>query len=162
MDRLICDTSFLQYLHQADHLSILPRLAGTVVIPTAVVNELNAGIRLGIDLPVLDDLVWIEVHTPKSIAVLAMVGNLGRGETQTLALGVEMANSIVALDDALARRAAAVLNLRFTGTLGILLDAKAAGYIPLIAPVLEKFERLGFRLAAHTRKAVLSLAGESD
>ena len=70
-----------------------------------------------------------------------------------------MRNSII-LDDAMARRAAETLNLKFTGTMGLLLDAKRAGLIPAIKPLLDQLQVLRFRLAPATRTAVLALAGE--
>lgn len=80
MDNVICDTSVLQYLHQIDLLFILPKLVGRVVVPPAVVEELTAGINLGINLPDLTRLDWIEVLAPQPSTVLPMARNLGRGE----------------------------------------------------------------------------------
>lgn len=65
------------------------------------------------------------------------------------------------LDDALARRYAHVLNLRMTGTLGVLLKAKETGLLPAVAPVLDRLENLRFRVHPETRQAVLKLAGEA-
>ncbi len=64
-------------------------------------------------------------------------------------------------DDALARRHAEVLGLRLTGTLGVLLDAKRAGLVPAVMPLIDDLQRLGFRLSNGTRQAVLRLAGEA-
>ena len=64
------------------------------------------------------------------------------------------------LDERLGRLHAEALRLTFTGTMGILLRAKAAGRIPRIEPLLEDLDRLGFRLSARTRAAVLKQAGE--
>jgi hypothetical protein len=75
-------------------------------------------------------------------------------------LALEMREAVVVLDDDLARRVAETLGLRLTGTLGLLLDAKKAGLIPAIAPLLDQLQTLRFRVAPHTRVAVLKLAGE--
>ena len=64
------------------------------------------------------------------------------------------------LDDALARRHAEVLGIALTGTLGILLDAKRCGLVPAVTPLVDDLQRLGFRLSAGTRNAVLRMAGE--
>jgi predicted nucleic acid-binding protein len=55
---------------------------------------------------------------------------------------------------------AEALKLTFTGTLGILLRAKVEGRIPRIDALLAHLERLGFRVSARTRAAVLRQAGE--
>lgn len=75
-------------------------------------------------------------------------------------LALEAPEAIVVLDDALARQLAEALGLRLTGTLGLLLDAKQAGLVPALAPLLDQLQALRFRLAPQTRTAVLKLAGE--
>jgi predicted nucleic acid-binding protein len=75
-------------------------------------------------------------------------------------LALESRKAVVVLDDALARRVAEALGLRLTGTLGLLLDAKRAGLIPAVGPLLDQLQALRFRVAPHTRAAVLKLAGE--
>jgi predicted nucleic acid-binding protein len=67
---------------------------------------------------------------------------------------------VLVLDDALARRVAQTLDLKSTGTLGLLLDAKKAGLIPAVKPSLDRLDALRLRLAFHTRNTVLKLAGE--
>jgi len=52
------------------------------------------------------------------------------------------------------------LGLRLTGTLGLLLDAKTAGHIDVVTPLLDALQSLGFRLSPATRNAVLRLAEE--
>jgi predicted nucleic acid-binding protein len=75
-------------------------------------------------------------------------------------LALELREAVVVLDDALGRRVAETLGLPLTGTLGLLLDAKRAGLVPAVAPLLDQLQALRFRLASHTRAAVLKLAGE--
>jgi len=55
---------------------------------------------------------------------------------------------------------AEALKLRFTGTLGILLRAKAEGRVPRIEPLVAHLGRLGFRLSAKTHAAIIRQAGE--
>ena len=57
------------------------------------------------------------------------------------------------LDDALARRLANGIGIKFTGTLGIFLDAKKAGLVDAVSPLLDRLQERGFRLAAGTREA---------
>jgi hypothetical protein len=75
-------------------------------------------------------------------------------------LALESRDAVVVLDDALARQVAEMLGLGLTGTLGLLLDAKRAHLVPTVAPLLDRLQELSFRLAVHTRAAVLELAGE--
>ena len=161
MPEIISNTSPLQYLHQLGVLDVLPKLVTTATVPPAVQDELTAGRKLGLNLPDLNSLDWITVRRPSSSAALPMVTDLGAGEREVLALALETPDSVCVLDDALARQIASALQLRITGTLGILIDAKRTALIPVIRPQLDQLHNLGFRLAAHTRAAVLKIAGES-
>lgn len=161
MPRIICNTSPFQYLHQAGRLELLPALAGHVFVPPAVVMELAAGRGLGMDLPAPEAFPWVTVDTPRSLPGLALVCDLGDGESQVLALALECQEPRVAiLDDLLARQAAKRLSIPHVGTLGVLLQAKGAGLIREVAPIVERLESLGFRLSARTRAEVLTMAGE--
>ena len=160
MPDLICDTSPIQYLHQLELLHILPALGEQVLVPPAAVEELEAGRSLGVNLPDLDGLDWVTVQRPISELALPLVSNLGPGETEVLMLALEMRNVVVVLDDALAREITETLDLHLTGTLGLLLDAKQAGLVPAVRPLLDRLQSLQFRLAPHTYSAVLRLAGE--
>ncbi len=160
MSEVICNTSPIQYLHQLELLHILPELVGQVIIPSAVIKELEAGRKLGINLPDLTTLDWVTIRQPVNLSALALVVNLGPGETEVLMLALESNDPIVILDDALARRMAKMINIRLTGTLGLLIDAKNAGLISLAEPVLNQLQTLGFRLAPKTRLEVLRMANE--
>lgn len=160
MSEIICNTSPLQYLHQLGLLSAVHKIVGQLIIPPAVVAEIEEGKVRGMDLPDLHQLDWVLVRTPQSQVSAPLVTDLGPGETEVLMLALESPQSTVVLDDALARQFAETLGLRLTGTLGLLLDAKQAGLVPAVTPVLDQLQALRFHLAPHTRAAVLRLAGE--
>ena len=161
MPEIICNTSPLQYLHQLGALRFLPQLAKTITIPPAVKQELDIGRGLGLNLPDLQNLTWVVVRLPSSATALPLVTDLGAGAREVLALALETPDSVCVLDDALARQLAKNLHLRLTGTLGILIDAKRAGIIPAVRPLIDQLQNLGFRLAPRTRTAVLTLSGEN-
>ena len=131
-------------------------------MPPAVMEEIAVGRASGVSLPDLGSLDWISERRPRSDLALPLVTDLGPGETEVLMLGLELREVILVLDDALARRVAKTLGLRFTGTLGLLLDAKRAGLVTAVAPLLDQLDALRFRLAPQTRAAVLELAGEQS
>ena len=160
MPDVICNTSPLQYLHQLGHLHLLPSMVERVITPPAVVAELAEGMSRGVNLPVVEKLDWIIVRRPVSMTALPLVHDLGAGETEALALALESHDAIVIIDDALARREAEILGQRFIGTLGVLMSAKKAGLIPAVAPLIDQLQELNFRIANHTRDAVLRLTGE--
>lgn len=161
MPEVICNTSPLQYLRQIRHLELLPKLVSRVVVPTAVADELAEGRRRGLDLPIPEDLPWVDMRAPSSEKIVRLVADLGPGETGVLLLALECTDPVVILDDALARRHAEILGISLTGTLGILLDAKRRGFVPAVSPLIDDLQRLGFRLSDRTRRAVLRMAEES-
>lgn len=161
MSAVISNTSPLQYLHQTKTLFLLPDLYGQIYIPEAVLEEIRAGQRGGIPLPELENLPWITVKQVQQRALLPLVTHLGNGKKETLALGLEIPDSLLLIDDRNARRHGDMLSLRITGTLGILLYGKEKGLIDAIRPVLNDLTILGTRLHDSTRKHVLRLASES-
>lgn len=160
LSSLICNTSPIQYLHQLGLLDALAELSSQVIVPPAVVNELEVGLQHNVDLPIIKDLTWFSIQSPISTIATPLIPDLGSGETEVLMLGLELKDVILVLDDSLARKTAQLLQLKFTGTLGVLLDAKKANLISNITPHLNRLQTLGFRLAPHTYQMILKLAEE--
>ena len=111
MPDYICNTSPLQYLHQLGRLEILPALVTRLIVPSAVMAELESGRAAGCHLPDVNTLPWVTVRDPASTPVLPLAADLGRGEASVLALALEMAQPVIILDDAVARRAAVLLGV---------------------------------------------------
>lgn len=160
MASVISNTSPLQYLHQLDLLELLHSLSGQVLVPQAVVVELQVGRDSGIDVPDPTRIEWIQVKDPTAGAALRLVVDMGPGESAVLALALETHDAIAVLDDALARATAEHLGLPVVGTLGILVQAKKRGLVPAVRPLLDRLEALRFRVSATTRESILKRAGE--
>jgi predicted nucleic acid-binding protein len=160
MPEVITDTSPIQYLYQINQLNLLPTLYGQVRMPQAVAYELTQGRAQGILLPNLTFLSWITLCSVPSSILIPDLPNLGAGEREALSLATTIPDSLMILDDALARGYAQQLNIPITGTLGVLLKSKQSGYVDAIAPLLDELDALNFRLASATRGAVLKLANE--
>lgn len=160
MPDVVCNTSPLQYLHQAGALGILPALYGRILIPQAVADEIGAGLASGVDLPVLETLGWIGI-CQVARSSWPVPRDIHRGEAEVIALAGSLPTAKLILDDLAARRHARLLGLQITGTLGVLLQAKKAGLLDALLPVVGRLEQSGFRLASSTRKDFLRMAGES-
>ena len=160
MPVVICNTSPIQYLYQTDLLELLPALAGQVYVPEAVVAELKEGRRRNVLLPALENFSWLTVRPVRDRTLLPLVTHLGDGEKEVLALGLEMQDTLLLLDDRDARRYARTLELEISGTLGLLLRAKERGILDAVQPVLDRLQELQFRLNPRTRQMVLKRAGE--
>lgn len=160
MPEVVVDTSPLQYLHRLKLLDLLRHQYGNVVVPEAVVREIQSGAALAADVPDISVLAWIHEQTVAASSVRKVLATLGRGEREVIALALHKVEPLVVLDDRQARREAKRLSIRCTGVLGILLKAKQGGRIGQLVPLLNELQRRGFYLDATTRSTVLQLAGE--
>ena len=160
MPELICDASALIALHQVGLLHILPALSSTVIVPAAVAQELAAGRSEGYDLLDVAAHDWMNIRSPAACPALPSQQQLGPGESQVLWLALEIPSSVAVLDDGPARRVAGQLGIAFTGTLGLLLDAKKRGLIAAVAPVLDELDRHNFNMSPRIRESILKAASE--
>lgn len=124
-------------------------------------QELAVGRAQGVSLPDPALLEWVTVRRPTSAPALPLITDLGPGETEVLALDFESSDAMVILDEALARQVATTLNIRFRGTLGLLLDAKQASLVPSVTPLLDQLHALRFRLSPRTCDIILAMADEA-
>lgn len=157
---VVVNTSPIQYLYQAGLLETLRLLYGTIIVPDGVRTELAEGRVRGVTLPDPDAIFWITIRTPQNRKILPLVTDLGSGEREVLALAVEIP-ALALIDDSTARKHARLLGVSCTGTLRVILKARAAGLIPSVRPILDRLDALRFRLAPETRAAVLKIAGEA-
>ena len=134
---------------------------GKAYVPAEVDEELRKGREEGIELPDLEEVDFIEVIEARETPLTKLVRDLGKGETAVILLGLENPNSLLVLDDYLARRVARELGVKVTGTAGILISAKQEGLIEAVKPYLDKLEDLGFYLAPKHKSLILEEAGES-
>lgn len=159
-DVVIVNTSPLFYLHRLGCLNILEKLYGEIVIPGAVVDELNEGKKVGEDVPEITNYKWIKVKDVIIPAFIKIISDLGQGEAEVLALACEEKKPLVIIDDEIARKIAKLQGIKLTGTAGVLLKAKTNNYIPEIKPVLEKLREVGFYLSDRVIAEVLKISGE--
>ena len=55
---VICNTTPLLYLHQLGLLWIIPAICKNILVPPAVVMELNAGREQGVNVPDASEYSW--------------------------------------------------------------------------------------------------------
>lgn len=142
--RFVVNASPLILLAAVDALFLLPRLAGEIWVPSAVVGEVCAGRDPHPALLGLASAPWLQINPLLAVPSDIAGWDLGAGESQVLALALAHADSEAILDDQQARRCARSLGVQVTGTLGIILRAKQRALIPSARPLIERLleERL--------------------
>lgn len=147
---IIADTSCLVLLEKIDELNILHKLFGTVFVTDTIADE------FGSELP-----EWIqkkEIEDKKYFRILKT--SVDPGEASAIALAVELNGKLI-LDDIKARRLASDLSIGFTGTLGILVEAKKSGYISSLENTLLRIKKTNFYMSAELEEKLLDRVNES-
>ena len=136
-------------------------MVGHLTIPTAVANEISVygqGKTGAIDL---SQESWIQVQSLQSRQqVQLLLPTLDLGEAEVLALALEINASLVLLDELTGRKVAESLNLKVTGSIGVLIHAKQMGYITTIKPLLDQMRQAGIYFSDRFIQAVLRQVGE--
>ena len=107
---VISDTSCLIILHKIGELDILRKVYASVTTTPEVAVE------FGYELP-----DWIHIENVKDKKYQEFLETqIDWGEASAIALAKEMEDPLLLLDDLKARKLATKLNLKFTGTLGVI------------------------------------------
>ncbi len=141
-------------------LHVLNDLFERVLIPPAVKDELDA-MRPGLSVGDLSTYGFVEVRAPQDQnQVQQFLRTLDRGESEALALALEIGTQLILMDESSGRAVAAQHSIVPLGALGVLLRAKSRGLIPVVRPLIDKLDQLGFFMSDELKNNVLRLAGE--
>jgi len=159
---VVSNTSPITSLAAIGQFELLQKLYGRIHIADAVWHELNHGGRRYPGSQEVEDASWVDRHAVKNQAlVIVLRRDLDQGESETLALAIELEAGLVLLDEQEGRHAAVRSGLRPLGVLGILLQAKDLGAIEEIRPLLDVLrEQAGFFIGKSLYRQVLEQAGE--
>lgn len=147
---IVCDASCFIILEKIGELDLLHKLFGTVTTTSEISTE------FGLPLP-----FWIEIKAPSDKGFQTSIETVvDKGEASAIALAMEHLDSLLVIDELKGRKLASQLGLNLTGTLGLLVDAKSAGHIPLVKPLLARIQQTNFRLSKALEKVILARSGE--
>lgn len=128
---VIADTSPLNYLIQIDYQELLPRLYGRVLIPSAVLTELqHADTPAAVFAWAQQPPTWIDVREVSSVPDPTLDG-LDVGEREAIQLAEWERADLLLIDERLGVRLAREHGLTVTGTLGVLIQAAARHLIDM-------------------------------
>jgi len=149
-DLIICDTSCLILFDKINKLELLQHCYSCIYVTPEIAEEFGK---------VLPD--WIKIKVVKNSALQQTLSQiLDKGESSAIALTFDLPETLIALDDLKARKVAKSLNLKITGSLGILVKAKEQGYLEKLLPVLEQVQQTDFRISENIIKKILVTVGE--
>jgi predicted nucleic acid-binding protein len=141
---VVADTTPVNYLVLIGQIEILPQLYARILIPPAVLEELKH--------PVAPEAVrewsahppsWLEVLTPRSSV---HVTQLDLGESQAIALAIEMRVEVLLMDEQAGRQEAVRCGLKVAGTLSVLDEADQAGLLDFDVAVAQ-LRQTSFRVS---------------
>lgn len=147
---IISDTSCLILLDKIGEISILNKLFGVITTTSEV------AIEFGQPLP-----SWFEIREPADKNYQAIIeATVDKGEASAIALAIELDDCLLIIDDLKGRKFASQLGLTIIGTIGVIVDAKLAGIIPSVKPILSKIKSTNFRITEQLELLIIKRAGE--
>jgi predicted nucleic acid-binding protein len=143
---VVADSGPLHYLILLEHVELLRRFYGQVVVPEPVASELSAAgapavVREWITKPP----TWVDVRRVPADDVSMITDDLDLGERAAIALAETMHADLLLIDEAAGRAEAKRRHLRVTGTLGVLRSGAEQGLVN-VPDLLERLKATSFYL----------------
>ncbi len=147
---IISDTSCLILFHKIGEFDLLRRVYVNISTTPEVAEEFSE------QLP-----KWIKLESVKDKKYQSFLETqVDLGEASAIALAIEMEEPLLLLDDLKARKLARKLNLKFTGSLGVINKAKQIGAIDKVKPIVNKILSTDFRISKQIIHELLRLNNE--
>lgn len=162
---IVSDASPLIALAKLDHLKLLFCSFSEVHIPNAVYLETTSTAQRQDTQRIIefvkeyDEKQCFIHHDLKDHKYRAFKIRLDEGESQALALASQLQCGVL-IDERLGRSIAEQYSIPVVGIMGILLQAKTAGKIDLIKPLIDELLLYKYRLSTRVINIVLQRAGE--
>lgn len=158
---VVSDTSPLRCLAHIGRLDILEKVFQEVFIPPAVAAELQDSVRGDISAAI-GAISCIRVRTPSdSKRVARLRETLDAGESEAIALAIELNIVTLLIDERAGRAIATAEGLHPLGVLGLLVGAKRQGLVTAVRPLVERLRDTGgFHVSDGLFAHIIKLAGE--
>lgn len=159
---VVSNTSPITNLAAVGQLHLLEQLYNNIIIPAAVYQELT---RQGNTIPGAMEVQtenWIQTQTLTNFTLsTALQAQLHQGESEAIAMAIALNADWLLIDEELGRKVAAAYGLKFTGILGVLIEAKQKGLISAVKPILDDLITIAeFWVSDRLYDRVLQAAGE--
>ncbi len=157
---IVSDTSPVRALDHLGLLEMLPKLFDEIVIPPAVLKEVESS-RSTFRAVELAKYPWLKLRVPSDATrVKQLLQELDNGEAEAIVLALELRAEVL-IDEHDGREVARRLGLARVGALGILLRLKSRELIKDVLPLVDRLEdELKFFISAELRAEIKQLASE--
>lgn len=147
---VISDTSTLILFDKIDEFNLLKSVYGELFTTPEIAEE------FGEKLP-----DWIKIQPVSDKKYQSFLETqVDYGEASAIALATQFDDVLLLLDDLKARKLAARLKFKITGTLGIIHKAKQMAIIDKVKPLIDKLLLTDFRVADNIIEEILKLNDE--
>ncbi|MBI5787511.1 MAG: DUF3368 domain-containing protein [Candidatus Schekmanbacteria bacterium] len=157
MPKVVSNSSPLIHLAKIGRLDLLKDLFGTIIIPESVYRECVAEGKGREEITLIRDADWLLVsQVNEKNLVRLLLTSVDAGESEAIALALEIGADLILLDDSDAREKARLYGLTMTGTIGVLLRARREGKLSSFTEELDKLERNSFRISKALKSRLLT------
>ncbi|MBC1196929.1 DUF3368 domain-containing protein [Microcystis aeruginosa BLCCF158] len=158
----VSNTSPISNLAKVGQLSLMQKIYGRIIIPSAVQEELldqRAGENV---VTAVQSATWLEIQSVQNQQLVAeLKTRVNVGEAEAIVLAVQVGASRLLIDERLGRKVAKDFGLNITGVLGILLFAKRQNLIKAVKPIMDDLtSQANFRISSQLYADVLREAAE--
>ncbi len=162
----VSDTSPILGLSAIGLLDLLKSQFEAVFIPQAVLDELKVETNFRGTSAIQQALKngWLEPREVQNKPLAqALSLELDKGESESIALAVDLGIQILVMDETMGRERARAMGLQTVGVLGVLLNAKKHKQIKSVREAMESLQQgVGFFISDELFRQVLKAAGESE
>ena len=157
--KVICNTTPFISLSSIGEIDLLRQIYSSVIVPMAVVEEINRGGEISV--PDLTSLNWVEVVSNVTTSENRLLFQLDYGERQVVLNAFKRQADLLLIDDRVARNIAEYLGLNVKGTLGVLVEAKRKGLIPSFKKTALKIKKQGIHYSIRLINEIASSLEEN-
>jgi predicted nucleic acid-binding protein len=160
MERWVVNASPLICLAKAGFSDLLLKLPDEIIIPSAVMEEIQAGQSGDPAQAALASGKFPMKEVPVKPEILAW--DLGKGESAVLSYALSNPGWIAIIDDLAARKCARSFSIPLKGTLAVVILAKKQGLVTSARDIMRSLQAAGLRLDEEViRTALNQTVGET-
>ena len=158
---VVSDSTPLITLMKGMKIDILQGLFGEVLIPDAVFDEVTRNVKFQDEAEQIRNSPFIKkvsVNKPESVVMLQRATGLDRGESEAIIYADENHADVLLMDEEAGRKVAMNMHLPFSGSMGVIIQAKKAGLISEIEAdeILDRIDQSN----VHISKKLLQITKE--